>query len=198
MCLDSQIPWKYLVNKLLKTELLDGLSLYESNKTIVTHLLTILQSSIWPFIANFWASIYNYNCRWCNIKALPGANRLIKHFSSHGVPMALASNSSRVDIESKISSHQGILFQALITSATWLGNLLVTCIEGIIHCVCHFWECFIFQFIFYFPIYRVEGILLCHHWWWWSDIWETISWNVRCKSLVFDLRLLFLVFFVWV
>ncbi|XP_059437610.1 bifunctional riboflavin kinase/FMN phosphatase [Corylus avellana] len=45
--------------------------------------------------------------KWCNIKALPGANRLIKHFSSHGVPMALASNSPRVDIESKISSHQG-------------------------------------------------------------------------------------------
>ncbi|KAK9103148.1 hypothetical protein Sjap_020402 [Stephania japonica] len=30
---------------------------------------------------------------WCNIKALPGANRLIKHLKAHGVPMALASNS---------------------------------------------------------------------------------------------------------
>ncbi|KAK9131562.1 hypothetical protein Sjap_012049 [Stephania japonica] len=31
--------------------------------------------------------------RWCNIKALPGANRLIKHLKAHGVPMAVASNS---------------------------------------------------------------------------------------------------------
>ncbi|KAL5839670.1 hypothetical protein ACOSQ4_012278 [Xanthoceras sorbifolium] len=48
-----------------------------------------------------------FNDQWCNIKALPGANRLIKHLRSHGVPMALASNSFRSSIESKISSHQG-------------------------------------------------------------------------------------------
>uniref|UniRef100_A0A2N9GNW3 riboflavin kinase n=1 Tax=Fagus sylvatica TaxID=28930 RepID=A0A2N9GNW3_FAGSY len=48
-----------------------------------------------------------FSDRWCNIKALPGANRLIKHFSGHGVPMVLASNSPRVNIESKISFHQG-------------------------------------------------------------------------------------------
>ncbi|KAE7995576.1 hypothetical protein FH972_000356 [Carpinus fangiana] len=48
-----------------------------------------------------------FSKKWCLIKALPGANRLIKHFSSHGVPMALASNSPRANIESKISSHQG-------------------------------------------------------------------------------------------
>ncbi|XP_041025641.1 bifunctional riboflavin kinase/FMN phosphatase [Juglans microcarpa x Juglans regia] len=48
-----------------------------------------------------------FSDKWSNIKALPGANRLIKHFSSHGVPLALASNSTRSNIESKISSHQG-------------------------------------------------------------------------------------------
>ncbi|XP_044495467.1 bifunctional riboflavin kinase/FMN phosphatase-like [Mangifera indica] len=48
-----------------------------------------------------------FNDQWCNIKALPGANRLIKHLSDHGVPMALASNSPRASIESKISYHQG-------------------------------------------------------------------------------------------
>ncbi|XP_057420025.1 bifunctional riboflavin kinase/FMN phosphatase-like [Lotus japonicus] len=45
--------------------------------------------------------------QWCNIKALPGANRLIKHLKSHAVPMALASNSSRENIEAKISFHDG-------------------------------------------------------------------------------------------
>uniref|UniRef100_A0A452YCK3 Riboflavin kinase n=1 Tax=Aegilops tauschii subsp. strangulata TaxID=200361 RepID=A0A452YCK3_AEGTS len=46
-------------------------------------------------------------CRWGNIKALPGANRLIKHLKSSRVPAALASNSSRSNIESKISCQQG-------------------------------------------------------------------------------------------
>ncbi|XP_065878391.1 bifunctional riboflavin kinase/FMN phosphatase [Euphorbia lathyris] len=41
------------------------------------------------------------------IKALPGANRLLKHLSGHNVPMALASNSPRANIESKISYHGG-------------------------------------------------------------------------------------------
>ncbi|GER27191.1 riboflavin kinase [Striga asiatica] len=45
--------------------------------------------------------------KWCNIKALPGANRLISHLRGHGIPMALASNSSRKNIETKISSHKG-------------------------------------------------------------------------------------------
>uniref|UniRef100_A0A0E0QXD5 riboflavin kinase n=1 Tax=Oryza rufipogon TaxID=4529 RepID=A0A0E0QXD5_ORYRU len=44
---------------------------------------------------------------WCNIKALPGANRLIKHLKSNGVPAALASNSPGSNIEAKISCHQG-------------------------------------------------------------------------------------------
>ncbi|CAH2078366.1 unnamed protein product [Thlaspi arvense] len=41
------------------------------------------------------------------IKSLPGANRLIRHLKGHGVPMALASNSSKANIESKISYHEG-------------------------------------------------------------------------------------------
>ncbi|KAG9133796.1 hypothetical protein Leryth_018404 [Lithospermum erythrorhizon] len=45
--------------------------------------------------------------QWCNIRALPGANRLINHLRGHGVPMALASNSSKENIETKISYHQG-------------------------------------------------------------------------------------------
>lgn len=45
--------------------------------------------------------------QWCKIKAQPGANRLINHLRSHGVPMALASNSPRENVETKISYHQG-------------------------------------------------------------------------------------------
>ncbi|KAL5579320.1 hypothetical protein UlMin_011762 [Ulmus minor] len=48
-----------------------------------------------------------FSAQWCNIKALPGANRLIKHLSSHNIPMALASNSPRESIETKISFHHG-------------------------------------------------------------------------------------------
>ncbi|XP_022715990.1 bifunctional riboflavin kinase/FMN phosphatase [Durio zibethinus] len=48
-----------------------------------------------------------FSAQLCNIKPLPGANRLLKHLSAHGVPMALASNSPRGNIESKISYHQG-------------------------------------------------------------------------------------------
>ncbi|WOL14222.1 bifunctional riboflavin kinase/FMN phosphatase-like [Canna indica] len=43
----------------------------------------------------------------CNIKALPGASRLIKHLKNNGVPMALASNSPKSNIEAKISFHEG-------------------------------------------------------------------------------------------
>ncbi|KAM7500842.1 hypothetical protein LguiA_025256 [Lonicera macranthoides] len=48
-----------------------------------------------------------FSDQWCNIKALPGANRLIKHLRGHGVQMALASNSPREGIETKISYHPG-------------------------------------------------------------------------------------------
>ncbi|KAK7290850.1 hypothetical protein RIF29_05583 [Crotalaria pallida] len=48
-----------------------------------------------------------YRERWANAKALPGANRLIKHLRKNGVPMALASNSCHDYIEAKISHHKG-------------------------------------------------------------------------------------------
>ncbi|XP_004504977.1 bifunctional riboflavin kinase/FMN phosphatase [Cicer arietinum] len=48
-----------------------------------------------------------FSDQWCNIKALPGANRLIKHLKRNGVPMALASNSPREGIDAKISFHDG-------------------------------------------------------------------------------------------
>lgn len=46
-------------------------------------------------------------CRWAMARALPGADRLIKHLHRHGVPFALASNSLREYIEAKISGKQG-------------------------------------------------------------------------------------------
>ncbi|CAA6666489.1 unnamed protein product [Spirodela intermedia] len=45
--------------------------------------------------------------RWSTIKALPGADRLIRHLSGNQVPLALTSNSPRSSIESKIASHDG-------------------------------------------------------------------------------------------
>jgi len=45
--------------------------------------------------------------QWYNIKALPGANRLINYLRGHNVPMALASNSPRASIERKISCQTG-------------------------------------------------------------------------------------------
>ncbi|RWR80452.1 HAD hydrolase [Cinnamomum micranthum f. kanehirae] len=48
-----------------------------------------------------------FSDQWCNIRALPGAVRLLKHLNGHGVPMALASNSPRENIEAKISYHHG-------------------------------------------------------------------------------------------
>ncbi|GAU27072.1 hypothetical protein TSUD_103810, partial [Trifolium subterraneum] len=48
-----------------------------------------------------------YRERWREVKALPGANRIIKHFVKNGVPMALASNSLREYINAKISQHKG-------------------------------------------------------------------------------------------
>eukprot|EP01018_Ginkgo_biloba_P004735 Gb_38742 [translate_table: standard] len=40
-------------------------------------------------------------------RALPGASRLIKHLYKHGVPMALASNSERKNIDTKLSFQPG-------------------------------------------------------------------------------------------
>ncbi|KVH89608.1 HAD-like domain-containing protein [Cynara cardunculus var. scolymus] len=46
-----------------------------------------------------------FSDQWCKLKALPGAYRLITHLRGHGVQMALASNSPRASIETKISYH---------------------------------------------------------------------------------------------
>ncbi|XP_077228209.1 bifunctional riboflavin kinase/FMN phosphatase-like [Tasmannia lanceolata] len=48
-----------------------------------------------------------YQERWPQAKALPGANRLIRHLHKHGVPFALASNSLRKHVEGKISHQEG-------------------------------------------------------------------------------------------
>lgn len=48
-----------------------------------------------------------HRAKWAEAKALPGANRLIKHLHKHHVPLALASNSSREYIKGKISYHKG-------------------------------------------------------------------------------------------
>lgn len=48
-----------------------------------------------------------FSDQWCKIKALPGASRLIKHFRGEGVRMALASNSPRANIETKVSYQPG-------------------------------------------------------------------------------------------
>ncbi|KAL2932059.1 Bifunctional riboflavin kinase/FMN phosphatase [Bienertia sinuspersici] len=56
------------------------------------------------FVKEFTPMFSDY---WSNIKPLPGANRLINHLHGHGIPMALASNSPRSNVEKKISYHQG-------------------------------------------------------------------------------------------
>lgn len=48
-----------------------------------------------------------YRRRWNQAKPLPGVNRLLSHLHSHGVPLALASNSVKKHIEMKISHQQG-------------------------------------------------------------------------------------------
>lgn len=48
-----------------------------------------------------------YREKWPSVKALPGADRLIKHLYSHKVPFGLASNSSSEYIHAKISCMKG-------------------------------------------------------------------------------------------
>ena len=67
---------------------------------------------LWPRIIDFlyWFIFQLYYFRWMYAKALPGANRLIKHLYDHGIPLALASNSLREYIDLKISHQKGWLF----------------------------------------------------------------------------------------
>lgn len=48
-----------------------------------------------------------YEGMWLKAKALPGANRVMQHLHKHAVPIALASNSLRRNIDVKISRQQG-------------------------------------------------------------------------------------------
>uniref|UniRef100_A0A5B6ZDW2 riboflavin kinase n=1 Tax=Davidia involucrata TaxID=16924 RepID=A0A5B6ZDW2_DAVIN len=48
-----------------------------------------------------------YREKWVQAKALPGANRLIMHLHKHEVPFAIASNSIRDNIDTKISHQEG-------------------------------------------------------------------------------------------
>ncbi|OIT01232.1 PREDICTED: bifunctional riboflavin kinase/FMN phosphatase-like [Nicotiana attenuata] len=48
-----------------------------------------------------------YHDKWLEAKALPGANRLIRHLHKHGVPFALASNSKRKNIDGKVALQEG-------------------------------------------------------------------------------------------
>lgn len=49
------------------------------------------------------------SCRWGRARALPGAVRLVDHFHSHGVPLALASSSPMQSIRRKFSLQAGIV-----------------------------------------------------------------------------------------
>jgi hypothetical protein len=109
--------------------------------------------------------------RWCNIKALPGANRLIKHLKSNGVPMALASNSPRESIDAKISFHDGVdLFQKSQASCTFLSLFVIMKV----------WASFLIYILF--PC-RMERFFLCHNWGRRSSNRETFPWHVRCKKM---------------
>lgn len=48
-----------------------------------------------------------YHGMWVKAKPLPGANRLMRHLYTNGVPFALASNSLRKNMDIKISLQQG-------------------------------------------------------------------------------------------
>lgn len=46
--------------------------------------------------------------RWAQARALPGANRLVTHLHSHGVPFAMASSSPAKNIKAKLSYQAGM------------------------------------------------------------------------------------------
>eukprot|EP00252_Welwitschia_mirabilis_P013342 TRINITY_DN2939_c0_g1_i1.p1 TRINITY_DN2939_c0_g1~~TRINITY_DN2939_c0_g1_i1.p1 ORF type:complete len:411 (+),score=84.13 TRINITY_DN2939_c0_g1_i1:548-1780(+) len=48
-----------------------------------------------------------FESRWSRAKPLPGADRLVKHLQRHNVPLALASNSPRSNIEAKLAAQKG-------------------------------------------------------------------------------------------
>eukprot|EP00892_Ulva_mutabilis_P000274 jgi/Ulvmu1/10247/UM060_0048.1 len=46
--------------------------------------------------------------RWPTVEALPGARRLLKHLSAHGIPLALATSTSRSSCNAKLTNHGDI------------------------------------------------------------------------------------------
>lgn len=48
-----------------------------------------------------------YQERWSMARALPGADRVIKHLRAHGIPIALASNSPKANILAKLTYQPG-------------------------------------------------------------------------------------------
>lgn len=61
----------------------------------------------------FWPLFSGYlllPSRWLLARALPGANRLIKHLHDKKVPFALASNSMTKNVEAKVSHQPGLFF----------------------------------------------------------------------------------------
>ncbi|KAG0553031.1 hypothetical protein BDA96_01G560000 [Sorghum bicolor] len=104
-----------IVNKVVKTFLAKNGKTWDSKKahklvgkTPYEAAAVVLEDYGLPYSSEEFLSLITpmLNEQWCNIKPLPGANRLIKHLRSNGVPTALASNSPRSDIVAKIS-HQG-------------------------------------------------------------------------------------------
>ncbi|WVZ87997.1 hypothetical protein U9M48_034559 [Paspalum notatum var. saurae] len=68
-------------------------------KTPYEAAAVVLEDYGLPYSAEEFLSMITpmFSEQWCNIKPLPGANRLIKHLKSNGVPTALASNSPRME-----------------------------------------------------------------------------------------------------
>lgn len=110
---------------------------------------------------------FHFLFRWCKIKAQPGANRLINHLRSNGVPMALASNSPRENIETKISYHQG-------NFCIWILKNKEANISGLILINMFHWQyghthlcIYTFLLLFFtFPVF---------FWLWFLRIWFTLT-----------------------
>lgn len=67
-------------------------------------------ASIFGLCLKYWSDFSCYlllPSRWLLARALPGANRLIKHLHNQKVPFALASNSLTKNVEAKVSHQPG-------------------------------------------------------------------------------------------
>ncbi|CAM0901460.1 unnamed protein product [Alopecurus aequalis] len=105
-----------VVSQVLKPFLVKNGKMWDSKKahkfvgkTPSEAAAVVLEDYGLPYSTEEFLSMINpmFSEQWGNIKALPGANRLIKHLKSNRVPTAVASNSSRSNIDSKIYCHTG-------------------------------------------------------------------------------------------